>query len=104
MTNAPEKIYASIQPCRDGWHQTVNLQGGQRAFPYSLFHHDDTVKELKSRIDVLTEALQEIRDYKLTVTSHWSGPSPEDELDATVPELEAEYMQEIASAALKEPQ
>ena len=50
----------------------------------------------------LVGALREIRDAKPIVTRNFSTAEryPEDEVDATVTELEYDYLQEIAGAAL----
>ena len=55
------------------------------------------------RIAELEAALREIRDMTSNPDRHFSGPSPEDEEDATIDHAEFVHLQEIAAAALSTP-
>ncbi len=54
MTDAPEKIRASLTAVRDGWYQVVNTRGGQRAFPPTEYTRTDIAQ---ARIEELEAAL-----------------------------------------------
>ena len=56
--------------------------------------------EMTIRADTFEIALREILAEKATVTRRFDRPSPEDEIDATVPAGEYGYLQEIAAQAL----
>lgn len=57
MTNAPEKINASLTATRDGWYQIVNVKSGQRAFPITSYTRTDVAD---ARIAGLESALTSI--------------------------------------------
>ena len=71
MTEAPEKIRASLTAVRDGWYQLVNTVGGQRAFPLTEYTRTDIANaavvdliaqnaELIKRVAELEAAVEEI--------------------------------------------
>ena len=66
----------------------------------ALTDTSDVDDKLKARIMELESALLEIRYMKVQPKRHFSGPSPEDELDATVDYAEFENLQEIAYCAI----
>ena len=59
MTNAPEKINASLTATRNGWYQIVNVKSGQRAFPITSYTRTDVAD---ARIEELEAALLECRE------------------------------------------
>tara|TARA_R110000823_G_scaffold85909_5_gene192447 strand:- start:2501 stop:2800 length:300 start_codon:yes stop_codon:yes gene_type:complete len=58
MTEAPEKIRASLTAVRDGWYQMVNTRGGQRAFPQTEYTRSDIADTLRAEVERLREALE----------------------------------------------
>ena len=59
------------------------------------------IEELEAEVTRLRGALKEIANYKLSAPKrNFSGPNPWDELDATVPASEAEYMISVACDAI----
>ena len=59
------------------------------------------IEELEAELMRLRGALKEIANYKLSAPKrNFSGPNPWDELDATVPASEAEYMISVACEAI----
>ena len=58
--------------------------------------HHATIRERNA----MRKALLEIVGYKANATRNFTGPSPEDEIDATVLESDFEALQEIAAGAL----
>lgn len=67
--------------------------------PVSRAEHNNTI----IRSMTFEIALREILEVKAPVQRHFSGPSPEDEQEATVPETYFDCLQEIAAAALSTP-
>jgi hypothetical protein len=106
-TEAPKRIWAQDAEPREcnfiggGWWDD-SLGSTQYAHIVEYIRKDlcdakdKRIEELEAELATALAGLQEISDYEFTVTRHWNGPSPEDEVDATVPKIEAEYMQEIA--------
>lgn len=54
----------------------------------------------QNEIIALRNSLKGIVAATPTETRHFAGPSPADEIDATIPAFEFEHLQELASIAL----
>ena len=96
MSEAPERIWA--QATAVGWDEPIATQVRVDHFP-EYIRADIHAAEVE-RSKALVEALREIRDENLIETRHFRGPSPEEEIGATVAAGQANYLQDISHDAL----